>query len=362
MLYRAFHASRFNSLAAIHGGGSRSRQVQELILHSGFEVSSLPGIPSTFRNIPKDIIVAAGAYIASPHHRRTIEFAKDLYRTAAGIRRNRIDVVISEDSYWNPELLELAVGAKFVAVPQNIESLVPGQCQTSASKKSTALAKELRDFGRADACFTICPEDASIVAAYNPSTYLLPYFPPQSQLMAFREIRRKRETRCLRALRDGFVLALGSVTNEPTRRGLVELIAYLKSATLPIKFIVAGNGTEAFFDQRTSMIEILGTVSNEVLIQLQEEARCLMVHHFPSTGSLTRIIDALVSGIPVLTNRYGARGTSGLKGLHVYTNLRDSLDIIASMVAYLPEEPPRPVADERSFAECLRRLAAERLL
>jgi hypothetical protein len=353
---KIIHFSRFLSAGIVHGGVNRSRQIAELL--SGFDLSNLPGLRAGALELPKDLIAALRAVVSTRPERRTTKAFLEMYRTGAGIRRNNIDLVITEEMYWSPEVLKLCGKARVVSIPQNIESLVPGNGQGSIEQRARDVTKELKGIAGARACFAICPEDAAIAAAFNPKTFVLPYFPPESQFGSLQQIRKKRDIFRDRGQCGDFVLVLGSVTNEPTRRGVQALIENLELKTPPQRFVIAGNGTEVFHRNANSNIKVLGRVSEIELDQLLVEASCLFVNHHPSTGCLTRNIDALVAGIPIVSNRYGARGAAGFAGVHVFSDLSESYDMIRELPSELPSEPRRPHSDEEFFRHTLMTLAS----
>jgi hypothetical protein len=70
---------------------------------------------------------------------------------------------------------------------------------------------------------------------------------------------------------------------------------------------------------------------------------------------VTRIPEALLSGIPVIANRNAARDQHGTPGVHVYDD-RDEFIALALASLPVPPAPPRPLAAEKRFQAALSKL------
>lgn len=61
-----------------------------------------------------------------------------------------------------------------------------------------------------------------------------------------------------------------------------------------------------------------GKVPRDQLTRLMERCRALLVHGHQGIGTITRVVDCLVAGIPVVANGIAARSAYGLSGVAVY--------------------------------------------
>jgi glycosyltransferase involved in cell wall biosynthesis len=222
--------------------------------------------------------------------------------------------------------------------------MVPQSTQSLHHDPKVDFELECALLGQCECCITICDEDALLVSKYCRSTLTLPYYPTRDRYYELLRLRRERETS-----EKKHVLILGTVQNPPTRLGVEDLLKGFaqyrnnKSPTTEIKVILAGHGTEAFKTIAPNEIQVEGSVSNERLRELQLHARATLIHHPKTTGSLTRVVEALIGGIPVICNKNAARGHNGNHGLHVVDSVHDLWNTALTQERFdMPAIPDRP--------------------
>lgn len=352
-----FVANRFDANSVQHGGKNRSLQVAELINASGVQPTDPQPLGASFFERLCEMSFSLEAMRRIPPRFRTLQSFRKLWWLGCALRRNRTKLVISEAAYWWPINQLAAFGTPFVGVPQNIESLVPGQTPWLARDRIGDLHEECKQFERMAACFAICPEDAAIISPFCDEVHVLPYYPPREHLSWLKQIREARENAEWRSNRSGQILVLGTASNSPTRLGLCELLQELTNlgdASFP-NVTVCGVGTDELGFRSTDHLTIRGAVSNSDLMSLMIECKCLFVNHFPTSGSLTRVVDFLVAGVPVVLNTFAARGHSSLGGLQVFADLKHGLEMAADGVFLTPPEPTFPVKQVDRFIGTIQR-------
>jgi glycosyltransferase involved in cell wall biosynthesis len=154
------------------------------------------------------------------------------------------------------------------------------------------------------------------------------------------------------------VLILGSAFNPATARGMSwQLQCLAESAAPGTEVIVAGPESERVLaDHARTGVTLLGRVSREKLLALLESCSVLLIHTFGGAGAVTRIPEALLSGIPVVANPNGARDQFGTPGVHIYASPGEFAALLASPLP-IPPEPPPPADAAARFRSTLERLA-----
>jgi len=249
-------------------------------------------------------------------------------------------------------------GFKSVAVPQNIESLVPEQTDEVALPRAGwgALRNEVNHFRLDAATFCISREEQWFLNVNGIDAGCLPYFPIpdwEAELLGLRQIRRP-------ALPRRFLI-LGSAANPPVRRGIVELanLAGPIAAKLGCHIDVAGNDTQELkIDPCSGAVTNHGTVSAEHLSSLLMETTAAIVLQRAGCGALTKLPEFLIAGIPVIANANALRSAYHYRGVHEFES---NEELEALMQADLPVPPPpdRPRMHETRFIDQMRRLAGD---
>ncbi len=239
---------------------------------------------------------------------------------------------------------------RLIIVPQNLESL-GAQRTTEITTNLERLKNEIAGYATADDIFTISEDERWMLQLFGIDAKCLPYYPPQDVRTRLERIRSTREA--LTSV-EGF-LVLGTMGNPPTREGILELIEWLcgygDKCKLP-KISIAGNLTDSLKSQKNLRpeIQILGRLTNDDLDGIRSSCRGIIVHQRVTTGSITRIPESLLAGIPVLANENAARGYSQVPGVYQY---RDREELISLLNQNFPRPPipPRPVYEENIFLE-----------
>jgi hypothetical protein len=243
---------------------------------------------------------------------------------------------------------------KVIAVPQQLEALDPNEPErTPTAELLEALKREVAALVSADAVFGLSREDTWFLRLCGAKAFCLPYYPCgglEAELLSIRA-NRPPET-------PPRFLLIGTAIHPATRRALKEVLGWLTEARKRVTFQldVAGFGSETLADAaRHPDFTLHGSVTHERLTELQLKARGAIVHHVHYSGSLTRISEFLMAGIPLLANEAAAR-CAPPSSVHVY---RDADDLAQLLGAALPSPPPpvRPEAEERVFIETVKRLA-----
>ena len=89
------------------------------------------------------------------------------------------------------------------------------------------------------------------------------------------------------------------------------------------KIVVVGAQTDALRKFAPDWIFMEGFVVQSNLEELLVRAKCLWVNQPPTTGQLMRIYEAILAGIPVVANRWAARGFETCAGVTIYDELDD---------------------------------------
>ena len=181
-----------------------------------------------------------------------------------------------------------------------------------------AFLAEIRLYRHAIGVRTISSFDAAILKSLGISAVEeLPYYPPAVDIAELEEVREHRKKRP-----NGFVLILGSVGNPPTREGLTRLLRMIDDHEVKRRYVMAGYGTETLVDYAPLCVEMRGGVDAEDLRALLISCDALLIYQPPTSGMLTRIIEASVAGIPtyVLGGYLQAKGIEE-KGVYSIENL-----------------------------------------
>jgi hypothetical protein len=336
-----------------HGGGNRSLQIAELLSEHGIAFAKLDTLhrapwPSLCRALVGRSL--ATGQLPSRFPGGLTRFALDYQMIRERLpSQPNIEAVVWESTY-EPKTAALLqrLSKRLIAVPQNIESLVPGRV---SSRRSIIrrLQQELGGYQNTTAVFTISEDEAWLLRMLGIRARVLPYFPPRELTARLLEIRRQRQA----TDQANQVLLFGSHRNPPTRLGTQEVLQLL-APNYPSdnpELLVVGNASEGAANwNRPERCRVLGRLPDEELDALKIETRALLIHQAPTTGIITRIIEAVLAGIPVIANEDAARGWWGLDGIHVYRNAAELLELLRQPLD-LPALPQRSMADEQRFID-----------
>lgn len=256
------------------------------------------------------------------------------------------------ENYSYPYLMK-AAGAKVIAVPHNLESVVPTQ---KDSQTGTIAPKwfynEIERLKKCDAVFAISKEETWILRLFGVNAYYLPYYPPQEAFDYLLKIREKRAARADNA--EKRFLLLGSATNVPTQNGMQSLIDAVSSDKRQFSVAVAGYGTDSLRIDNDSDVKFLGPLSSEQLEKALVETDAILIYQPPTSGALTRITEMLVAGVPVFVNFNAARDCHYVEDVNVYESFDDLFIKLESFEPHQAKMPTRQVKCEEFFVDTVK--------
>ncbi|MFZ2900370.1 MAG: glycosyltransferase [Saprospiraceae bacterium] len=234
-----------------------------------------------------------------------------------------------------------SAGLKVVALPHNLESLVPNPTPSNIRPgKAAHFNNEIKVLSQCDAVFTISHEETWLLKLFDINAHFLPYYPTSETLDYLKDIREVRKE----LPQEGYLI-MGSAGNYPTQKGILELIETVGNSIQLETFKIAGFGTEQFRKsvQPYLNIQLLGELSNQQLFSEIASTKGVIIHQPPTTGMITRITELLIAGVPVICNYISARSYYGVEGIHIYQKKEDLRELVK---APLPV-PPSPKSIEK---------------
>ena len=226
-----------------------------------------------------------------------------------------------------PLYLMKAAGAKVIAYPHNLESLVPTQQDNTSHKLAPYwLYEEVERLKMCDEVWAISKEETWLLQLFGVNAKYFPYYPPKAAETEFLNIKTARAT--LKKESKEFII-LGSATNPPTRMGMQELINFFGSKSeLSYTIHVGGYKSETLDYVDNPNVVYHGTMSNENLSDLLVRVDGIIINQPTTSGALTRIVENRIAGIPVYANFGAARDFYNLPDVHVYENFDDLDEIL----------------------------------
>jgi len=246
--------------------------------------------------------------------------------------------------WFIPYLFKYKFGYRVLALPHNIESLVPGQTKDYFSKKNERwLYEELRYLSACDKVYCIALEDEWLLKLTNSNAEFLSYFPVKTLQLDLLKIRERRKYNTINHKEEiPSFLIMGSATNSPTYIGMKEILVFLaqnKAILDTCKFCIAGFGTEILKDFLVHKnAEFLGTVDNQKLEDLLVTCKAAIINQAASTGALTKIQEYLLAGVPIIMNHFSARSYHSREGIKIFRSLEELPGLLAE-----PAEIAAPV-------------------
>ena len=199
----------------------------------------------------------------------------------------------------------------FIILPANIEYLVRDPKDNNYFRSNFyKYRNEIEVYKYSEKVITISEYDYSILACHNINSKCLPYFPAKKNLKKLVEIGKYRKKNLKKITNNGYILILGSIINNPTKLGIIKLINLFNQVTkLGCSIKLAGYGTEELIEIEKNKIDILGSVSENVLEELMKNCKCLIINQSHTSGFLTKIVDFNLARIPILitSNYYQAK-------------------------------------------------------
>jgi hypothetical protein len=349
-----------------HGGNHRTGQITELVKSAELEVYDIQN-RGDIGNIKTTrwSRYAAGIQLLAKHHFKVspsyqmIGRCGHLYQVYRNVLNQNQDInanlILWEATKKHVEIYSAKdAGFKIVAIPQNLESLVVDYTDPFTGKSlPESLENEIKHLANSDAVFSISREEQWLLKLFGIDADFLPYYPPSSilsNLLHIRELRNYRETKRF--------LILGTFFNPPTRLGMIEQVQWLARIKKDISFEIdiAGYGTEQLKDYCNDLnFTIHGTVDSEKLNYLLTNAKAVLIHQKAGVGALTRIPEMLMAGIPVIANGNACRSAFSYPGVYCYDNEAELADLMTKNLDS-PSLLPRPLAAEKRFINCLKKL------
>lgn len=312
------HLSIFCGHTKRHGGTRRSEQLQELLEGAdGVSVNPYlklkPSLLVALRH-PLTFLHALGfsAYLYATcglSFRGFLQYAASSVNLVKVLERHTFDIVLHETApgISIPFMRYLAWrGIDYVAIPHNIEYLVPGQVMKAFRANHRVYQTEIAGYRSARQVLSICDFDTAILRCSGANVRTLEYRPIRRDRERFDLI---RERRAARANAAGFLL-LGTVENTPTFNGVKALLDTLRAINSELRLTVAGYGTEVFRDYQSDTVTVLGSVSESQVESLLISATALLINQPQTTGFLTKIVEMNLCGLPqvIVSDYFQAEG------------------------------------------------------
>jgi len=290
-----------------HGGVHRSNQLSEVLASQGADVVSV------FMNKKKALLlflkyplvsislIIRSIYLFLSSGLTLYGCLKYIYHGIAivDILKDKKPNIVSVESTFE-RLLSIDIliffKIKYIIFPQNVEFFVNGQINKSFRGLQYSFIWEKRIYENADAVYTISRFDKAILACMNILSEVYLYYPCRTDYI---KLLRIQELRNNLMNSEGYYLMLGSVGNPPTYKGIFEFINKINNTNNNLKIIIAGFGTEVFKKFSSENLDVVGSLSNDELEKILLKCKGLIINQPQTTGFLTKIIDANLSGIPV---------------------------------------------------------------
>lgn len=263
--------------------------------------------------------------------------------------------IIDDPLFVHPLVGQLrAQGVPVVAACTDLQSLA--RWQVTPEGQMPLLTKELQWLAACDLVITISHEETYLLRNVGAKALFLPYYPQEPMTSRLLAIRRAR-----RDAAPSSVLLLGSGGNQATIDGMAAIMRAwheLDLADQGVALRVAGFGTEAL--QRAVPagargVTLLGSLSAGDLDRELAGTLACLCHQEDGAGALTRIMDLLVAGVPVLASQHAARSYHHIPGVYEYTTIRE---LVAQLPLVRAAAPVVPLPPEPDVTEARARIAA----
>lgn len=341
---KIYRFSIFKSDQFGHGGEKRTAQISEILSKHGytFEYVPLKTEKIHFLKFLKVAIYSFSLIIRSLFSLRiipSIKFLKLFKKlTLKTYQINRINS--GTLLLWEATRSEYAIlvplfkrkKLKIIALPHNLESLVPGQRSNLSNKKSPYWQfEEIRLLKACDSVLTISREENLLLNQCGVESNYLPYYPSEKVREFYLRIRGNRTGKALK-IKNKQLLMLGSLNNPPTKYGMIDRITFFRNNPGICKLIVAGYYTQELKEiiPETGDITLLGEITIMELSKILSVIDAVLIHQPASSGSLTRIVELSIAGIPVICNPVSARNYYHLNNITIYHSDKELKKILTS--------------------------------
>jgi len=305
------HLSVFDGHPKRHGGTRRSEQLRELLEGlDGVEgvtvnpyLAVKPALCVALRH--PVILLRALAFSARLYATRGLSFLGFLQYAVCSVnlvktmKCHDFDLLLHETApgISIPFMRYLSTcGIDYVAIPHNIEYLVPDQVLKAFSANHRVYQTEIEGYRAARQVLAICDFDTAILRCSGADAYSLAYRPTRTDRDRFMRI---HAARAARVNFDGFLL-LGTVENAPTFNGVKALLDSLLATQPELRLTVAGYGTENFASYQSDKISVLGSVTESEVEALLCQTVALLINQPQTTGFLTKVVEMNLCGVPQL--------------------------------------------------------------
>lgn len=355
--------SNFQPNAWGHGGEKRTAQIQGILQsvvsleHGDFFEPNEPKIQRLLNGL-KNIDFKSLAEISSIQKLKTTinYFAKE------EILKKQLKPLLQDKQLilWENTTPELAFipkiaeqcNTKIIALPHNLESLVPTQKYKNTNLTSPEWFKqEIEYLRKCDAVFTISREEQWLLAIHGVDAGYLPYYPPLSVEIFLKEIKTRRLE--VEVPKSKFLM-LGTAGNPPTYQGMLNRIQFFAKELPELELLVAGYATESLSKEiQSKNISFLGEITTAKLTDILSTVKGVIIHQAASSGALTKIPEFLIAGVPIISNSKAARNYFNIKGVHVYENDDEFCHFIHTKTLAEPEVWDKPIVEEARFKKCI---------
>lgn len=365
--------SRFIPNPTGDGAGKRSYQIVELLKANGFEVYDeaieLPkhltllaqtrlfwkGLLFAWRHLKCGQIRHLGGWIKESKYLGLRIEALKKYES----QRDHVLFLIEDTTpgaHGLPYILE-HMQCRFVIAPHNLESLCEGVPVLSGMRGNDWFKDDMERLRKAEGTFCISKEETWLTQLYGVKSHYLPYYPTGEIEKYLLDIRKRREKKEARTRGKKQILLLGSASNAPTKKGMQNIINHLaRYAELPFELHVAGYCTERLKQVEHSGIVYHGTLPQEQLENMMVSTDALLIYQEATSGALTRIIEYLVAGIPVVASFCAARDYYRMPGVYVYEQMDELMALLQSVDTVDVPMPQRERVHEERFINGLKQI------
>ena len=246
------------------------------------------------------------------------EISREWSRQITDISRLKL-VVMDDPIYFIPLFEKLKqFNIPVVGICHNLESLAAEQ--VAPGFQWSLFSKEIDLLAQCHMVVTISREETFLLNNMGMRPVFFPYFPVVSISTRMLQVREKRT----REDKKG-ILLLGNVLNLQTRQGMEKMINFWERSKLfhkHEKLIVAGYGTEKYLKNTSgNAVAFYGELANDEMDRLVTRVRAVLCYQETGAGSLTRICEMLIAGVPVLANSHAARSYYNMIGVHEFREL-----------------------------------------
>lgn len=300
----SIHISVFHKSVDSHGGSKRSLQLESRARERGWLVVGIPIVHDLLKyfiqhprywiqSLPN--IVRIAPYVNLKGLAIGYIYSVWLHGLLHKERPNYLHIEVCSGKYLVYSYLAARSGVPVIAYPHNIEFMVPGQDLRFLRSKLAAQSIELSIYRCSSRVNAISSLDLFILKCFSlQNISIYPYKPTNDEAIWLKMIKDERAL----INHEGFLI-LGSASNMATRLGMIQLLSLIQSSSKKRKYYLAGNETDSLATKAPSHLTVYGPVSKSKLRELMIQCKALLINQPPTTGMLTRIIEAEYADIPI---------------------------------------------------------------